>query len=79
MARRFESREAVSRARAVGYDAVVLDARLPGEDGFEVCRRLRGEHAEPTGELFLRHPGEIIDDLIGLRRSRRTRAHPGLV
>ena len=36
---------AVSRARAVGYDAVVLDVRLPGEDGFEVCRRLQGADA----------------------------------
>ena len=28
-------------ARAVGYDAIVLDVMLPGIDGFEACRRLR--------------------------------------
>jgi two-component system OmpR family response regulator len=33
--------EALWRAEAVDYDAVVLDLMLPGIDGFEVCRRLR--------------------------------------
>jgi two-component system, OmpR family, response regulator len=30
-------------AGAVDYDAIVLDVMLPGMDGFEVCRRLRGD------------------------------------
>ncbi|HEV7888873.1 MAG TPA: response regulator transcription factor [Acidimicrobiales bacterium] len=30
-------------AREHDYDAIVLDAMIPGPDGFEVCRRLRGE------------------------------------
>ena len=34
---------ALERARAVGYDLVLLDVRLPKLDGFEVCRRLRSE------------------------------------
>jgi two-component system OmpR family response regulator len=33
--------DAVPRAEATEYDAVVLDVMLPGIDGFEVCRRLR--------------------------------------
>ena len=33
--------EALWRAAATEYDAIVLDVMLPGEDGFEVCRRLR--------------------------------------
>jgi two-component system, OmpR family, response regulator len=33
--------EALVSARAVDYDAVVLDLMLPGLDGIEVCRRLR--------------------------------------
>jgi two-component system OmpR family response regulator len=33
--------EALWMARAVPYDAIVLDVMLPGLDGFEVCRRLR--------------------------------------
>jgi two-component system OmpR family response regulator len=34
--------EAVWRASEFSYDAVVLDVMLPGYDGVEVCRRLRG-------------------------------------
>jgi two-component system, OmpR family, response regulator len=35
--------EALWMAHAVPYDAIVLDVMLPGLDGFEVCRRLRGK------------------------------------
>ncbi len=34
--------EALWMARAVPYDAIVLDVMLPGADGFEICRRMRG-------------------------------------
>jgi two-component system OmpR family response regulator len=34
--------DAVWRASEFSYDAVVLDVLLPGYDGIEVCRRLRG-------------------------------------
>ena len=34
--------DAVWMTRAVEYDAVVLDVMLPGIDGIEVCRRMRG-------------------------------------
>ncbi len=34
--------EALWMAKAVPYDAIVLDVMLPGADGFEICRRLRG-------------------------------------
>jgi two-component system, OmpR family, response regulator len=33
--------EALIRAGATEYDAIVLDVMLPGSDGFEVCRQLR--------------------------------------
>jgi len=33
--------DALWMAKAVDYDAVVLDVNLPGIDGFETCRRLR--------------------------------------
>jgi two-component system, OmpR family, response regulator len=34
--------DALWRAEATEYEAIVLDVMLPGIDGFEVCRRLRG-------------------------------------
>ncbi len=35
--------DALWMAQATEYDAIVLDVMLPGIDGFETCRRLRGE------------------------------------
>ena len=33
--------EAIALGGASGYDAIVLDLRLPDADGIDVCRRLR--------------------------------------
>jgi two-component system OmpR family response regulator len=38
-----DGEEGVARAQATEYDAIILDVMLPGIDGFEVCRRLRGD------------------------------------
>ena len=35
--------DAIWMAGATDYDAIVLDVMLPGIDGFETCRRLRGD------------------------------------
>ncbi len=35
--------DALWMAAATEYDAIVLDVMLPGQDGFDVCRRLREE------------------------------------
>jgi two-component system OmpR family response regulator len=35
--------DALWMAEATEYDAIILDVMLPGVDGFEVCRRLRGK------------------------------------
>jgi len=35
--------DALPRAGATAYDAIVLDVMLPGIDGFETCRRMRTE------------------------------------
>jgi DNA-binding response OmpR family regulator len=37
----FDGRDALEMAKALEYDAIVLDLMLPGIDGFEVTRRLR--------------------------------------
>ncbi len=36
-------RDGIEKARALKPDLILLDVRLPDIDGFEVCRRLRGE------------------------------------
>ena len=47
-------------------DLGVLDLMLPGVDGLEVMRRLRGQPA-PPGVILLTAKGEESDRVIGLR------------
>jgi two-component system OmpR family response regulator len=55
--------EALWMARAVQYDAIVLDVMLPGVDGFEVCRRLRRDGVwTPVLMLTAR---DAVDDRVG--------------
>ncbi|MFK3780125.1 response regulator [Agrobacterium sp. NPDC089420] len=46
------------------FDLVVLDAMLPGEDGFNICMRLRASRAIPIIMLTARR--EEIDRILGL-------------
>jgi len=39
-----DGEEGLAKARAGGYDAVVLDLQLPKLNGLDVCARLRDEH-----------------------------------
>ncbi len=56
---------AVWQATESTYDAIVLDVMLPGFDGFEVCRRLRGaDRWAPVLMLTARH--DIADRVRGL-------------
>lgn len=50
--------------RRHGFDLIVLDAMLPGEDGFSICRRLRASTTTPI--LMLTALGEDIDRILGL-------------
>jgi DNA-binding response OmpR family regulator len=52
-------------ARAGGYDLIVLDLMLPGLEGLEVCRRLRGE-VDYTPILMLTAKSSEIDRVLGL-------------
>jgi two-component system OmpR family response regulator len=55
--------EALWMARAVDYDAIVLDVMLPGADGFEVCRRLR--HDGVWSPVLMLTARDGVDDRIG--------------
>ncbi len=50
-----------------GFDAVILDVMLPGQNGFEVLRRLRADGSgSALPVLMLTARGEEIDRVVGL-------------
>jgi two-component system, OmpR family, response regulator len=48
------------------YDLVILDVMLPGIDGVEVCRQMRGDGVE-TPVLMLTARGSVDDKVAGLK------------
>jgi two-component system OmpR family response regulator len=59
--------DALWRAEATEYDAIVLDVMLPGIDGFEVCQRLRAAGVwSPV--LMLTARDSVPDRVAGLDR-----------
>ena len=56
---------ALGEAEAKHYDLIVLDVMLPGMDGFEVLRRLRGAKMD-TRVLILTARGQLSDRVTGL-------------
>ncbi|MCL5270239.1 MAG: response regulator transcription factor [bacterium] len=59
--------EALRRARSRPPDLIVLDLMLPGVDGLEVCRRLKGERrTAAAGIVMLTAKGEDADVVAGL-------------
>ncbi|WP_329219647.1 response regulator transcription factor [Streptomyces sp. NBC_01485] len=55
---------ALTRAAAHWPDLVVLDLMLPGMDGLEVCRRMRGQRQVPV--IMLTARGDEDDRILGL-------------
>ncbi len=49
---------------ANSVDLIILDLMLPGEDGLEICRRLRVETDTPI--IMLTAQGEDMDRIVGL-------------
>jgi two-component system OmpR family response regulator len=57
--------DALWMAAATAYEVLTLDARLPGIDGFEVCRRLRDDDVR-TPILMLTALDDIDERIAGL-------------
>ena len=55
------------------YDVIVLDVMLPGENGFDVVRKLRKAHVQ-TPVLMLTARDDISDKVTGLDRGEIGRA-----
>lgn len=56
--------DAVEAASQNTYDLFILDIMLPGMDGYELCRRLRGKTSAPV--LFLSARDTELDKVVGL-------------
>ena len=56
--------EALKQFADIAPDLILLDVRLPGIDGFEVCRQLRRETRAPV--LFLTARADEVDKVVGL-------------
>jgi len=56
--------EGFAQVQADDYDAVILDVMLPGMDGFEVLRQIRGVSDVPV--LMLTALGDEADRIVGL-------------
>jgi DNA-binding response OmpR family regulator len=63
----YDGRTALQRAESDPPDLVILDILLPGMDGLEVCRRLRGsKHTAGIPIIMLTAKGEEADRVVGL-------------
>ena len=59
-----EGHEGLAMVHSSGAGLVILDIMLPGMDGFEVCREIRGFSQVPI--LMLTARGEETDRIVGL-------------
>ncbi|MEO8627202.1 MAG: response regulator transcription factor [Betaproteobacteria bacterium] len=61
----FDGIVGLAEAQANAYDLIILDLKLPGIDGLEVCRRLRGA-GRYTPILMLTSKSSELDRVLGL-------------
>jgi len=58
------SEEALAAFRQHAVDCVIADVMMPGQDGYELCRRIRAESGVPI--LFLSARSDDVDKIRGL-------------
>ncbi len=62
-----DSLQAVSSARSIEPDLIVLDIMMPGKDGFQVCQELRAQPClKKTRIVFLTGAGGLANQLTAL-------------
>jgi DNA-binding response OmpR family regulator len=61
----FDGTSGLADADANHYDLIILDLMLPGENGLEICRRLRAK-ADYTPILMLTSRASELDRVLGL-------------
>jgi DNA-binding response OmpR family regulator len=61
----FDGDKGLAKAESGEYDLVILDIMLPGTDGLEICRRLRGRESY-TPILMLTSKSSELDRVLGL-------------
>ncbi len=60
----YDGEEAVNIYKEKNPDIVLLDIMLPGKDGWQVCREIRGTSDVPI--IMLTAKGEVFDKVLGL-------------
>src|SRR5215467_1860313 len=61
-----DGEEGLAQALRGGFDLLILDIRLPGKNGFEVCRELR-RHCINVPVLMLTARSDVKDRVKGLK------------
>lgn len=63
----YDGETALKKIKAVPYDLIVLDLMLPGVQGLELCRIIRGDPSiAATPIVMLTAKGEEVDKVLGL-------------
>lgn len=61
----FDGKQGLSKALSRAWDLVILDLRLPGMDGLEICRRIR-EQQDYVPILMVTSKSSELDRVLGL-------------
>ncbi len=58
-------KQCVALVQENNYDVIVLDVMMPGQDGFDVCKVLRGKLQKQTPIIFLTAKVELVHKVQG--------------